>query len=458
MDKNYESYINAFNKGEAFRKEKDYKKAISFYKKALKFKPDSAASLNNMAVAYIFLDEYEKAEKALRRAYRLKQDNKVILNLALSLYVQKKYSLSVKYFKKIIDIKYSNNVLEIFCDALYHEGKYKDAVEYIETYAKDGFDTDLYISLIDKLIEQEQFSLAKKVLNKISISDKNSSKAFQQLSLIEKGENYNAEYKIKNRKSVTSLCDYIKVINSIKKANPNGIFIFRGQTNKYKPLVPSLFRQKSLIDDEKNIIKDFNLKAEAYFNRDMELFDDVDKVALMQHHGVPTRLLDFSESPLVALYFALEKSPQDTNAISPCVYALNLKAFSYNTNGCLLSAKQVAASKSSGKIFKHDYGTCAFSPKLKNKRLTAQKGVFVLFKDNVALEKTVKKECITKIEIPRTYVAEIKQELSNIGITPSTIYPDFTGLAQEIRTPRKFVDDKPTLKNASKYWNFYLKD
>ena len=402
-------YDEAFYKAEKLQRDKQYKEAILAYKEAINIDPESYLAYNNMAI----------------------------------LYFQHKYNNAVKYYKESISSYiYTDNDYKYFYDALFLSGKYKELVKYINAnYNSYQPDTDFLIQISNKLIEINQDNNAKKILKLISISDKNALFAYQQNFLINCKNKYNQKYIIKNKKTVTSLAEFINIINEIKQNDNNAINIYRGQTNGYLPLLPSLYRNKLLIKNEKNIIQDFNLKAEAYFNRELELFDKIDKIALMQHHGIPTRLLDFSESPLIALFFALESANTDNYSVAPCVYVINIKAFQHNRDGCLLSAKQIE-SNNEDNIYNKNIDICAFTPKLKSKRLTAQKGVFVLFNKNEALELAIPDKYITKIEIPITSVTHMYQELNNVGITPSTIYPDFVGLATEIKNPRKFVDNR----------------
>lgn len=443
-------YYETFDKALDYQNKQQYRKAILEYEKASQIDPKNFLPIHNIGIAYFYLKEFNKCEKYLLQSFEMQPDNKLTaINIGMFYSSQRRYKSAIKFYKKGIDNYYNNSgVLNSFCETLYKLGRYKEAAKYLGlALNSNNIDTNLCIMLIDSLIQLEKFKDAKSLLTKITVADPNASKAQMQKSLINAGTEYIKNIKIKNKIVIKSLCDYIETINIIKN-NSENVFIYRGQNNKYFPLLPSLYRKTSYAINEENIIQDFKLKAEAYFNQEMELFDNIDMIALMQHYGIPTRLLDFTESPLIALYFALEKVTSDMYNVAPCVYCININSFSHNKNGCIFSSKQVQ-SQDIKKIFKYTKGTCVFTPKLKNKRLTAQKSIFVLFNENTPLELIINSEDIIKLEINRKDINKIKEELNNIGITPSVVYPDFTGLAEEIKKPHKFISNNELILNES---------
>lgn len=108
---------------------------------------------------------------------------------------------------------------------------------------------------------------------------------------------------------VYSVSEYVDIVcrtnSDIKESGSNETLLFRGQPDMDKELIPSLARPgingKSLISEEGSMVKMAKYKLPTVFRRDLE---PIELLALLQHHGIPTRLLDVSANALVGLYFA----------------------------------------------------------------------------------------------------------------------------------------------------------
>ncbi|MBO5296215.1 MAG: FRG domain-containing protein [Candidatus Homeothermus sp.] len=119
-------------------------------------------------------------------------------------------------------------------------------------------------------------------------------------------------------KGSSILSDYLRWIQDCYEGlsfNRRPLF-FRGHADKQWLLLPAVFRNS--IYDERTIILDYK----QAFVKDCDYLSSMERILIeMQHHFIPTRLLDWSISPLVALFFACSsKELDDKDAI---VYALN---------------------------------------------------------------------------------------------------------------------------------------
>ncbi|MEZ6104452.1 MAG: FRG domain-containing protein [Pirellulaceae bacterium] len=95
---------------------------------------------------------------------------------------------------------------------------------------------------------------------------------------------------------------------------------FRGHADMIWLLIPSALRPPFSSVSEHRYRHDFKLRAQPFLNEATQLpKDDWDWYFLMQHYGVPTRLLDWTESALVGLYFAIQSAP----GTDGCVWILN---------------------------------------------------------------------------------------------------------------------------------------
>jgi FRG domain len=103
-------------------------------------------------------------------------------------------------------------------------------------------------------------------------------------------------------------------------ARPGGLFIFRGQGDK-SPIIPKIGRNAYAYQPayEKDLHNAFVRAARSFVPT--PLASDWEWLALAQHQGAPTRLADWSTSPLVAAWFAVTSYPEDKDA---AIFALEL--------------------------------------------------------------------------------------------------------------------------------------
>lgn len=214
-------------------------------------------------------------------------------------------------------------------------------------------------------------------------------------------------------------------------------------------LLPSVFSGKGF--NEIKMTQTFMAKS-----RQQDLNSDNYKewLFLMQHHGLPTRMLDWTESCLVALYFAIntfteeEISSDDIN--DPIVWMLNplllnIKEKSLGANKFPnvygTSDKKVNANCKLAFDDKKDENATVLPIAIKTRwiddRMSSQKSCFTIHgTEKIPLENLIKDDSdhiLTKYIINKARIKDILNQLKLCGITHYTVFPDLDGLSREIR-------------------------
>ncbi|NQU31888.1 MAG: FRG domain-containing protein [Bacteroidetes bacterium] len=228
-------------------------------------------------------------------------------------------------------------------------------------------------------------------------------------------------------------------IDDIKKKNKVNDVYFRGHGYHKWELIPVLGRTENVKNyTENRLYYDFvqygGHLIPAYKNTWEVLF-------LMQHHGIPTRLLDWTENFSVALYFALKNSTKGKSAaiwiLDP--YCLNKNAIDRDRIPYL----DVSYPEGYTSYFINDahknYGkfpatVAAIGINPPNRRIVAQKGAFTIHRDIINPLETAYPDCLKKITIEPELIDDFKKYIVLTGITEFSLFPDLDGLSRFIKT------------------------
>lgn len=228
-------------------------------------------------------------------------------------------------------------------------------------------------------------------------------------------------------------------------------WIFRGHLDVSWKLESSLYRlfadmQKiieaykgsrrsfSRIQHEKQLLRQFKEHAHLYLKILPPADADIEWLCLMQHYGTPTRLLDMTFSPYVAVFFALETGHEDC-----CVYALRHKCFTDLDKDVLgedYRETSVFADRRGEKSYFFPY-----EPELKDERIVAQQGLFLVSSNNyepydqiitVYEVKQSLKNCV-KYKLSRCMRYDGLKKLRVMNISRATLFPGIDGFCQSLK-------------------------
>lgn len=246
---------------------------------------------------------------------------------------------------------------------------------------------------------------------------------------------------------------------------------FRGHSDEKWELTPSIYRMNGKGAQEREMVRDFMLNSNLKIKKGSDI--NLELLFLMQHHGMPTRLLDWSESFLIALYFAVMNFKNESNsavwAFFPWelneVVLPNIKGFNKGDRTVpssfdkRLSGYEINPIKLEREV-KEEY-PIAIRPVRTSDRIVAQKGMFTIhgFKRN-SLNSIVdelngenqKQINLNKIIIAGEAKLNILKELYISGITHSLLFPELEGICQEISF--RYSDEFTGFNDGHKFFSF----
>lgn len=261
---------------------------------------------------------------------------------------------------------------------------------------------------------------------------------------------------------ITSVPDFIGYVLQWNDSG-NSPVAFRGQSYWRWKTEPAIFRKSlSISQQEKDIVRELISIHPQEFHHDPTMFD---RLVRMQHFGLPTRLLDVTLNPLVALYFASDHHEEDGRAQDGKVQAvfiprdrqryfdsdrvssvanlanlttsekqdlskaLVLDRSEFNKSEAvkrLLWFIRLEKSHFEPNLDPEDLKFPVFvKPKMSNRRIIAQSGAFIIFGTRQAGGKESDRDLrVFRAIVPHERKEQIRRELSRLGIHEGTLFPE----------------------------------
>ena len=265
--------------------------------------------------------------------------------------------------------------------------------------------------------------------------------------------------------TISSLEGFTRKIKAVTPADDE-VLIYRGHSNRREfKLLPFALREQKFKDAEETILRELVASHPAEFAGDTSTLE---QLARVQHYSLPTRLLDITWNPLVALYFATKDDQGTTGEVIVCrIKKHHVKFFDSDAVSCIANLAHLKISEKNaidftltGDAFNsqtpidrllqfirvekphfraginptHLKTVLCVKPKKSNPRLLAQSGAFLIF----GLTESLDTAPVTEITVERIQISgrkkpDIVKELDRMGINDSTMFPEIEKAALYIR-------------------------
>jgi hypothetical protein len=228
-----------------------------------------------------------------------------------------------------------------------------------------------------------------------------------------------------------TLAKYLYAIKKVRTKKSLFPYLFRGHSKSEWSLVPSLGRSKvkkgfifNWESFERKIIQKLKRQAPPHLKYPPQ--NDLQWISLAQHHGVPTRLLDWSTSPLVALYFCVENDTDKDGSV-----------WCFGPSMAYISDHDLINNLKIQKIGRVE--PFHLTPRISNQQscftihpLPSGKEKFESVRDEGESKGLVRSR-LFEIKILSWHKDKIRSELNDVGVNRYSLFPDLDGLCSHLK-------------------------